>query len=143
MKAVLEAAPCWRSRLTNYGNLMDAFLAEEPEDFARAMDAWTRLTMGIGCFGGLTEEEVQRVDAPALVIPGRNKSHPQDTGRRLARLLPNSTLEPGSDEAWRLFFARFDEWQAAGGGYDSGPSPAFRFLEDIAPVVGSFVQELV
>jgi pimeloyl-ACP methyl ester carboxylesterase len=69
----------------------DRFLAIDPQQFATITRKWGNFHFtGRLHFGGLSDEDIQRITAPALVAHGFDPIHPRHTAESLHRLLPNA-----------------------------------------------------
>jgi pimeloyl-ACP methyl ester carboxylesterase len=69
----------------------ERFLTMDPQHFATIMKRWGDFEFtGHGHVGGLTDEDIQHITTPALVVPGFDPLHPRHTAEALHRLLPNA-----------------------------------------------------
>jgi len=96
MEAVVEFSNDWvnwAERIKQNPAGRGQFLSLDPIEFAAIMRKWAAwCTSGRAHLAGLTDEELGRITAPAITIPGIDESHPQHTSEELHRLLPNSEL---------------------------------------------------
>lgn len=77
-------------------NNREILLAMEPSKFATIMKQWGDACVGWASanrchIGGLSEEQVRQITAPALIIHGFDPVHPRAVAEEVYRLLPNST----------------------------------------------------
>jgi pimeloyl-ACP methyl ester carboxylesterase len=71
----------------------DHLLCTDPKQFSAAMRRWGQWTLTERFhLASLSDEELSRIIAPALVLHGFNALHPEHTARALATLLPNAEL---------------------------------------------------
>jgi pimeloyl-ACP methyl ester carboxylesterase len=76
----------------------DRLLSMEPKRFASIMRKYSDWVLsGRFHLSGLSDEELGRITAPALVLHGFDDVHPRDTAEELHRLLPNSEWVEYSD----------------------------------------------
>jgi pimeloyl-ACP methyl ester carboxylesterase len=71
----------------------ERLMSTEPHLFAAAMRQWGEWFGSPGVYRAhLSDDELARINVPALVLYGFNPRHPQETARELATLLPNAEL---------------------------------------------------
>jgi len=96
MEAVFELSNDWCNWSERFKRNLagrEQFLSQDPVEFAAIMRRWAAwCTSGRAHLAGLTDEELGRISAPAIIIPGINENHPKHTSEELHRLLPNSEL---------------------------------------------------
>ncbi|MBX3665873.1 MAG: alpha/beta hydrolase [Burkholderiales bacterium] len=74
----------------------ETLMAMDPARFIAAMEAWDRQFRG-GMHQpviGAGEAQLQSIAAPACIVPGNDRTHPQAAAAALARLMPDATLHP-------------------------------------------------
>jgi pimeloyl-ACP methyl ester carboxylesterase len=96
MEAVVEFSNDsvnWAQRIKQNPAGKEQFLSLDPTEFSAIMRQWGKwCTSGRAHLGGLTDKELGRISAPAIIIPGIDEFHPQHTAEELHRLLPKSEL---------------------------------------------------
>jgi pimeloyl-ACP methyl ester carboxylesterase len=135
MQAVVEAS-VWRELFLQNPSQRERFLSMDAQTFATVMRRWwTSVTSG-RFLGGLTDEELCGIAAPAIVIPGLDKLHPKRVVERLHALLPNSKLVLPEEHFSPAEMERFHEW------YRKDHSSHDRYNPALAPILDSFMQEI-
>jgi hypothetical protein len=84
----------------------------DPERYIAVMARWRDLFVKGAHLPvmGVSEAELGSIRAPAVVIPGNDKTHSSESGRAAARLIPGSVLHqlPVQDQDVPLI--PFEEW---------------------------------
>ncbi len=65
-----------------------------------------------GYLAGLSDDEIEKIQIPAIVFSGPGGAHPQHTAEKLDKLLPNSTLVISSEyysETWEAMLNQIEE----------------------------------
>jgi pimeloyl-ACP methyl ester carboxylesterase len=76
----------------------ERFLSTDPQLFAATMRKWSAWELSPGLYRmHLSDEELARITVPALIVPGLDALHPEETARSLAALLPNAHLADFSE----------------------------------------------
>jgi pimeloyl-ACP methyl ester carboxylesterase len=79
-------------------DIREKILKMDPKRFSLTMRRWGEWFMtGRLPLVNLTDDEVEKIDVPAIVSPGRNELHPERSARRLCSLLPKATCVEYSD----------------------------------------------
>jgi pimeloyl-ACP methyl ester carboxylesterase len=66
-------------------------LALDPKQFAAIMRKWGNWALSERFYlAGLSDDQIRRISAPALIAHGINERHPRHTAEELYRLLPNA-----------------------------------------------------
>ena len=82
---------------SNPGN-RERVLAQDPEQFAAILRKWGDWFLsGRVHLSGLSDDEVSKIRAPTLILPGFDEWHPRHAAEILHGLLPNSELVEFSD----------------------------------------------
>lgn len=83
----------WPRRIKQNPAGWKQFISLGPTKFSALMRRWSGwLTSGRSHFAGLKDEELGQILSPALIIPGMDDFHPQNTAEELHMRLPNSEL---------------------------------------------------
>ena len=100
MAAAVEAAGSmwdffdWPDQFERLPQKKQQLLSMNPVVFAETMRAWARslTTDGPPYFAGLTDEQLQAINIPAIVFSGTDEIHPRHTAEALHARLPKSEL---------------------------------------------------
>jgi len=100
MSAVVEAIGSmwdffdWADQFEHLPLKKQQLLLMNPMEFAETMRAWARsLTTGERpYFAGLTDEQLERINIPAIIFSGMDEIHPPHTAEALHARLPKSEL---------------------------------------------------
>jgi pimeloyl-ACP methyl ester carboxylesterase len=84
----------WREQFELAPPKQQQFLAMNPKAVAATLRAWAHgyTWPGRVCFGGLTDQDLARLDIPAIVFSGPDQAHSPDHARTLHQALPQSEL---------------------------------------------------
>ena len=93
MAAVCET-PHFRERIAARSANKPALLNMDAAHFIAAMTAWDEQfkTGADQPVIGASEEQLRSIQAPACIVPGNDKTHPQRAAAELARLMPDTEL---------------------------------------------------
>jgi pimeloyl-ACP methyl ester carboxylesterase len=111
MRAICEAEH-FRDRISAKPSNRERLLAIDPRLFIAAMGRWrdNLLKTSDEPVVGLTEAELRAIKLPACVVPGNDRTHPQDASRALARALPHAELHEFFGEDIDADVAPLDVW---------------------------------
>ena len=95
----------------------DRLLGMAVEDFTAAMARWRTYFLDGAALPviGATEADLARVAVPAIVVPGCDRIHPMETGRRAQRLLPDAELFEMFHVQQDVDMYPLEEWDAREG----------------------------
>lgn len=95
----------------NPGNL-ERLMSMKPERYIEVMSRWReRFTAGAHLpVMGVTEAELASIRAPAIVVPGNDKTHSSESGRACARLIPGAVLHELPIHNEDVPLIPFEEW---------------------------------
>lgn len=84
----------WQEQFQVAPHKQQQLLAMNPQAVAATLRAWARAYTWPGrvCFGGLTDQDLARLDIPAIVFSGPDQAHSPDHARALHEALPRSEL---------------------------------------------------
>jgi hypothetical protein len=105
MEAVAEL-PDWADQIKRNPKVRETILAQEPEEFIRTMERWTRFFFPseVSPVPGMSPEDFARLRMPTLVFrSGKSDlSHPRKTSDWVTRLIPQSEYvdPPWGDDEW-------------------------------------------
>ena len=141
MDRVISDTP-WKVRVEGKPELKEYLLSMDVNEFATTMRRWaTFCETENPHFGGLTKEQIKNITVPALVIPGGEEGHPTEVGEQLHKMLFNSSISYASEDIWERFKEReAQKTQSSPPNVDDGP--VARFMEEIAPFVDEFIQNV-
>jgi len=93
MGAVCETEH-WKERIAERPANRELLLKMDAQRFIAAMADWREYFLRGGDMPvlGATEADLRSIGIPACVIPGNDRTHSVEVGRRLARLLPDAEL---------------------------------------------------
>lgn len=110
--AAVCATEQYRERIAANPANRDRLMAMDPGHYIKVMSLWRDQFAQGGDLPvmGVTEAELRSIRAPAIVIPGNDKTHSSASGRTAARLIPNCRLHelPITDQDVDLI--PFDQW---------------------------------
>jgi pimeloyl-ACP methyl ester carboxylesterase len=129
--AAVCATPQYRERIAaNPGN-RERLMRMSAERYVEVMTRWRdRFAQGANLpVMGVSEAELASIRAPAIVIPGNDKTHSSESGRACARLIPGAVLHelPIRDQDVPLI--PFEEWAP--------------YEEEIAKVFTDFMKRVI
>ena len=106
------ATPEYGERIKANPANRDKLMAMDPQKLIEVLTRWRDLFVAgahLPVFG-VTEEQLNLIDMPVIVIPGNDKIHASASGRTVHRMIPNSELHelPITDQDVPL--VPFEEW---------------------------------
>jgi hypothetical protein len=103
----------------------ETLLRMNPETFIATMSRWNANLIADADLPviGASEEKLRSIAAPAIVIPGNDKTHPRTVGRNAAGLMPHAQLYDVDLPDYDLEMSPMDEWEA------KQPEIAGKFIE--------------
>jgi pimeloyl-ACP methyl ester carboxylesterase len=92
----------------------DRLMKMLPEQFIAAMEQWRKqfLTAADGPVIGASEEDLNSLNVPTVIIPGNDKTHGLEEGRIAHKLIPGSELHYLFDKQLDLDIAPMEDWEA-------------------------------
>jgi pimeloyl-ACP methyl ester carboxylesterase len=113
MAAVCET-PHFRERIALRPTNKQALLDMDAAQFIAAMTAWDEQfkTGADQPVIGASEEQLRSIKAPACIVPGNDKTHPQRAAAELARLMPDNELCPLMGEDIDIDVDPHEHWDA-------------------------------
>jgi hypothetical protein len=89
----------------------------DPQRFIAALSEWRQYFIqgGDQPVLGASEADLKSIKVPACVIPGNDRTHAIQTGRTLARLLPQAELHELYDHDEDVDVVPPEEWQKKDG----------------------------
>lgn len=115
MAAVCESQE-FRERIEERPENRKRLMNMDPQRFISVMSHWRQyFDQGSDMpVLGVREEQLQKINVPACVIPGNDKSHPREVGETLSRLLPHGELCRLELEDMDVDVCPHEEWHAEG-----------------------------
>jgi pimeloyl-ACP methyl ester carboxylesterase len=110
--AAVCATEQYRERIAANPSNRDRLMAMDPERYIAVMSHW-RAVFESGAHlpvMGVTEEQLNTLKLPAIVIPGNDKTHSSESGRIAHRLIPGSLLHELPIEDQDLPLVPFEDW---------------------------------
>lgn len=113
MAAVCETAH-FRERIAARPANKKTLMAMDARHFIAAMQAWDeQFSTGTGQpVIGASADQLRSIKAPACLIPGNDKTHPQGAAAELERLMPNTELHPLMGEDIDIDVDPHEHWDA-------------------------------
>jgi len=113
MAAVCDT-PHFRERIAARPANRQVLLDMDPVQFIAAMTAWDEQfkTGADQPVIGASEEQLRSIKAPACIVPGNDKTHPQRAAAELARLMPDTELCPLMGEDIDIDVDPHEHWDA-------------------------------
>ena len=92
----------------------DTLMRLRPEQFIAAMEKWRAqfLAAADGPVIGASADDLASLDVPACVIPGNDKTHGLEEGKKAHRLIPGSELHYLFDKQIDVDIVPSEEWEA-------------------------------
>lgn len=90
----------------------DRLMAMDPKQYIKVMKGWMDKFIEGGKLQvmGITDEELNSISVPTIVIPGNDNTHNSAAGRLVHRLIPGSKLHQLPIEDQDLPLVPFEEW---------------------------------
>jgi pimeloyl-ACP methyl ester carboxylesterase len=133
MQAVIEISP-WAELIKQNPANRERLLSMDPKRFAAIMRQWSKFAeSGRPYFAHLSDDELQRITVPAIIIPGIEEYHPRHVAERLHGLLPNSELVLPDDILSSAEIERLRKLIGEGQGN--------QFDAALAPILDNFMQK--
>lgn len=102
----------YRERIAANPANRERLMGMDPKRYIEVMTRWLELFVAGAQLPvmGVSEDELRSIRAPAIVIPGNDKTHSSESGRACARLIPGAVLHelPISDQDVALI--PFEQW---------------------------------
>lgn len=113
MAAVCETAH-FRERIAARPANKEALMSMNAARFIAAMQTWNKqfCTDNDQPVIGASEAQLQSIKAPACIVPGNDKTHPQHAAAELARLMPDSELRQLMGEDIDIDVDPHEHWDA-------------------------------
>ena len=113
MAAVCDT-PHFRERIAARPANRQVLMRIDPAQFIAAMTAWDEQfkTGADQPVIGASEEQLRSITAPACIVPGNDKTHPQHAAAELARLMPDTELRPLMGEDLDIDVDPHEHWDA-------------------------------
>jgi pimeloyl-ACP methyl ester carboxylesterase len=111
MAAVCELEH-WKERIEASPENRDRLMSMEPSQFIGVMAHWREFFLRGADLPviGASEAELRSIEAPALVIPGNDNTHSQNTGERLGHILPNAQVHVLFPKHYDMDLSPREEW---------------------------------
>lgn len=106
------ATPEYGERIKANPANRDTLMSMDPARFIEVMTRWRDLFVAgahLPVFG-VTEEQLNAIDMPVIVIPGNDKIHASTSGRIVHSMIPNSELHQLPIEDQDMTVIPFQEW---------------------------------
>jgi pimeloyl-ACP methyl ester carboxylesterase len=102
----------YRERIAANPNNRDYLIALDPKRYIAVMEHWHKLFLAGAntTIMGVTDDQLRSIKAPAVVIPGNDKTHNSASGRNAQKLIPGSKLHQLPIEDKDVPLIGFDEW---------------------------------
>lgn len=112
--AAICATPEYGERIEANPANRDKLMAMDPKKFVEVLTRWRDLFIAgahLPVFG-VTEEQLNSIDMPVIVIPGNDKIHASVSGHTVHGMIPNSELHELPIEDQDVPLVPFQEWEA-------------------------------
>ena len=110
--AAVCATPQYQERIAANPANRERLMRMDPARYIETMQRWRELFVAGAHLPvmGVSEAELGSIRAPAIVIPGNDKTHSSESGRAAARLIPGAQLHelPIRDQDVPLI--PFEDW---------------------------------
>jgi len=112
--AAVAATEHFAEVIRNRPSNRERLLAIDPRDFVAVMQAWRAHFVASADWPliGVSERDLGAIRAPALIIPGDDLTHGEETGRNAARLMPGCELQVMTAGTRNIEMADLAEWDA-------------------------------
>lgn len=116
MAAVCEMEH-WKERIAARPPNRDALMKMDPKRFIAALSQWREYFIqgGEQPVLGASAADLKSIKVPACVIPGNDRTHANEVGRNLARLLPHCQLDELYSRNEDVDVVPPEEWQKRDG----------------------------
>jgi pimeloyl-ACP methyl ester carboxylesterase len=113
----------WKERIAANPSTRDRLMAMPPEKFIEVLTRWNEIFVAGGKYPvmGVSEQELQSIKVPTIVIPGNDKTHSSQSALFARNAIPGSELHRLPIEDQDLPLIPFPEW----GPYEAEIARAF------------------
>lgn len=112
MKAICET-DAWKERIEANPANREKLMSMKAEDFIATLSKWKALFEKGARLPvmGVTEDELNSLKMPAIIIPGNDKTHNSESGRIAHRMIKGSEIHDLGLEDFDVALIPFDEWE--------------------------------
>jgi pimeloyl-ACP methyl ester carboxylesterase len=111
--AAVCATEQWKERIAANPSTRDRLMAMPPQTFVDVLTRWNEIFVAGGKYPvmGVSEQELQSIKVPTIVIPGNDKTHSSQSALFAHKAIPGSALHRLPIEDQDLPLIPFPEWQ--------------------------------
>jgi pimeloyl-ACP methyl ester carboxylesterase len=111
--AAVCATEQWKERIAANPSTRDRLMAMPPQTFIDVLTRWNEIFVAGGKYPvmSVTEQELQSIKVPTIVIPGNDKTHSSQSALFAHKAIPGSALHRLPIEDQDLPLIPFPEWE--------------------------------